>query len=174
MKMKILSLLISLFLISVFFTCDKTPTNNSNDLKDIYVKLKVIDFFESSKDYISTSLANILDVSPLSLNKIVTTDDLTPKTCIQWIKEGYEYSKSNSGKITVWTDSSNKSYQIMHSQKKQVNIEKDCVLKMKSILDATLRRVYQPIWEKEVNELIKKSKNEKEYTNFSILNGGLK
>jgi hypothetical protein len=40
-----------------------------------------------------------------------------------------------------------RSNQVMHAQKKQVNIEIDDVYKMKVILDGVLYKIYKPIWE---------------------------
>lgn len=49
-----------------------------------------------------------------------------------------------------------RSEQVMHAQKKQVNIKIDDALKMKVILDAILHKVYQPIWEKRMDDLREK------------------
>lgn len=50
-----------------------------------------------------------------------------------------------------------RSNQIMHSQKKQVMITIEDVLKMKVILDFILHKVYQPKWETVMDNLRKKS-----------------
>jgi len=46
-----------------------------------------------------------------------------------------------------------RSSQIMHAQKKQVEVKIDDVLKMKTILDGILYKVYQPVWGKGINDL---------------------
>lgn len=43
--------------------------------------------------------------------------------------------------------------QIMHAQKKQVEVEIDDALKMKAILDAVLHIFYKPVWEKGMKDL---------------------
>ena len=51
-----------------------------------------------------------------------------------------------------------RSNQIMHAQKKQVEIKMDDVLNIKAILDFILHKVYQPIWEKGIKNLRAKNK----------------
>jgi hypothetical protein len=46
-----------------------------------------------------------------------------------------------------------RSTQIMHSQKKQLNIKLEDVLKMKVVLDFILHKIYQPEWEKVMRNL---------------------
>jgi len=43
--------------------------------------------------------------------------------------------------------------QIMHAQKKQLEVEIDAVLKMKTVLDAVLHKFYQPVWERGMKDL---------------------
>lgn len=45
------------------------------------------------------------------------------------------------------------SNQIMHAQKRQKEIQAEDVLKIKVILDFVMHKVYQPIWEKSMNDI---------------------
>ena len=59
------------------------------------------------------------------------------------------FSKGNTELAEAFRDLYKlRSGQIMHAQKKQFEIKKDDVLKMKVILDLILHKVYQPVWEK--------------------------
>lgn len=112
MNSQILKLFILFSIVALFVSCDKTPTEVNT--KNTYTELKLLDLFSYSKDSISNSLAKALHVYPISFQKIVSTNDLSLKTGIQWIKEGYEYYTNDSAKITVWTDSSNQPYQVAY------------------------------------------------------------
>lgn len=51
-----------------------------------------------------------------------------------------------------------RSNQVMHAQKKQVNIEIDDVLKMKTIVDLVVHQVYKPVWTEAMEKISKNKK----------------
>lgn len=109
------------------------------DFLDINFNREAFGNFYRSFEYLAT--ARILKVRKLSdelkeLQKVITRFGLKDEI-VEEFRSLYQL----------------RSNQIMHAQKKQIEVKIDDVLKMKTILDVVLYKVYQPVWEKGINDL---------------------
>lgn len=123
MRKKEITYFVYFLLIIFLHQCRTSSESIDSNKQEIYTNLDFISFFKISKDSIANSLAQVIKVNPIAFNKICTTDELTPKTGMQWIKEGYEYLTNNNAKITIWTDHSDQPYLVTYNLMRLGNSE---------------------------------------------------
>ncbi len=76
----------------------------SEEPLDNYVHLEYNDFMKLSNDEIADSLAIILNVAPVTYNKVVSIGMFFFDNLKWAIEEGHEYIAEDSAKIIVWVD----------------------------------------------------------------------
>ncbi len=117
MKNQIFFWVLLIVFAGIVASCNSKPTDANAG--SMYTELKVADIFACSKDSIAGSVATALHVSPVSFHTVVSTNDLPITTGVQWIKEGYQYTANDSGKITIWTDSAGLPYELTYEYRRR-------------------------------------------------------